>query len=185
MPSENSLKAIDLVKVFLFYGTMSLVGLLWILFADFEVILLGTKGVGIAAMIAFIVFALSNECSEKTQWGKELTELFSQFLTPTTVPVIFFLAAASSIGEELLFRGAIQNQFGLIVASILFGLVHFPAKKAMIPWTITAIVMGFVIGWLYEFSGHLLAPIMLHFLINFLNIWAINQKYGLPKTWNN
>ncbi|MBI4041235.1 MAG: CPBP family intramembrane metalloprotease [Deltaproteobacteria bacterium] len=171
----------ELPKIFVFYAGMSFVGGIWIYAANLPVIFFGTRGVALAAWIAFGVFALSNMCSEKTEWGKKLVELFASFLTPSSNTTIFILALMSSLGEEILFRGAVQNQFGLIVASLLFGLMHFPIKPIMMPWTLTAVIMGFVLGALYQYAGNLMAPILLHFLINFLNIWAINQKYGLSK----
>lgn len=157
---------------------MAVLSLLWIKFAHLPVVFLGAKGIPEASFIAFILYISSHGLTQKTQWGEKLEEFFASLLTPASLPIIFVLAASSSIGEELLFRGAVQNQFGFIAASILFGLVHWPFNKLMIPWTIIAMAVGFVLGGLYIYAGNILAPIMLHFMVNFLNIWTLNQKYG-------
>jgi len=172
----------EIPRVAVFYGAMSGIAAIWIYFSNFKFTFFGTKGMVLATLIAFTLFVLSNECSDKTKWGQKLTHLFKDMLTPLPTGTILLLAVFSAVGEELLFRGAIQNQFGLVIASVLFGLMHFPVMPVMIPWTITAMLMGFVLGGLYMYSGNILAPILLHFLINFLNIWAMNQKHGFDWT---
>ncbi len=171
-------KKIELPKIIFFYGSMAGVALLWIFVMRLPITFFGWEGLPEAYVIAFLIFIFSTAISVKSQWGKKLEELFASLLTPIPIPAILMLSLLSSVGEELFFRGALLNQFGLIISSLLFGLVHFPIYRSMIPWTIMASLMGFVLGGLYLYSGNLLAPIALHFLINFLNIWAINQKYG-------
>lgn len=171
-------KRIELPKIFFFYGSMATIALLWITVMRLPVTFFGFKGLPEAYMIAFLIFIFSTGLSVKSAWAKKLEELFASLLTPIPLPAIFILALLSSVGEELFFRGALLNQFGVVISSLLFGFVHVPIYRSMIPWTIMATVMGFVLGGLYLYSGNLLAPIMLHFLINFLNIWAINQKYS-------
>lgn len=42
----------------------------------------------------------------------------------TTIPGVLTLGLAAAIGEEAIFRGALQPRFGLILTSLLFALVH-------------------------------------------------------------
>ena len=37
---------------------------------------------------------------------------------------LVLLSIFSGVGEEMFFRGAVQPEFGLVVASVLFGIVH-------------------------------------------------------------
>ena len=168
---------IPLRSVLFFYALMTLAAGIWIYAARLPVTLIGIEGLVEAYFLGIALFVISLMLSAKFQWAKELERLFAEVLTPLSWPVIFLLALLSSVSEELFFRGAAQNQFGLIPASLLFGLIHFPVRKTMIPWTLMAVVMGFLLGGLYIYAGNLLAPITLHFLINFANIWIINQKY--------
>lgn len=86
---------------------------------------------------------------------KGVCELFSQ----ATMVDIAYISLLAGIGEEVLFRGVIQNKFGLLVASLLFGLAH-----AITPaYVIVAALMGLYIGFLYEYHGSLLVAIQLHF----------------------
>lgn len=166
----------NISKLVLFYAALSVIGILWIKWGDLDVEFIGTKGILFAVCIGFLIFALSNILTQQCEWAQRLERLFASILTPMSLPTIIAISFFSSIGEEIFFRGAIQNQFGYVPASLLFGLVHFPVQKTMIPWTLMATIMGFVLGGLYLYAGNLLAPITLHFFINALNLWAIDQK---------
>jgi len=157
---------------------MSALALAIIYFFHIKVQFFGLKGLPEAYVATFVLYILSHLFTAKTDWGEKLEEFFASLLVPISIPGILILALSSSIGEELLFRGVLQNLVGLIPSSIIFGLVHVPMNKVMIPWTLIAMMMGFALGGLYIYSGNLLAPVLFHFLINVLNIWTINQKYG-------
>jgi len=129
-------------------------------------------GLGTGIIIVFISLFLSHFFT----WGKNLETEFKKHLTPLSIPTIFGISCTSALGEEFLFRGALQQLVGLYTASVLFGLFHFPFKKELVPWSIMAVLMGFVLGFLFEKTGNLTAPILCHFIINFLNILILNKK---------
>ena len=56
---------------------------------------------------------------------------FARILGPLTWREALLLAAFSSIGEELLFRGALWPHLDLIGTSFLFALVHILPKRAL------------------------------------------------------
>ena len=68
----------------------------------------------------------------------------------------------SGVGEETFFRGAVQQEFGIVVASLLFGLVHVGPDRRYMLWTLWAVLAGFLFGGLYDLTGGLLAPILAH-----------------------
>jgi len=84
------------------------------------------------------------------------------------------LALASAIGEELWFRGALQNFFsdflgpylGLAAQAILFAAGHPAPGKAGRFYMIWAFAAGLVFGGLYLYSGSLIPGILAHFLYN-------------------
>jgi membrane protease YdiL (CAAX protease family) len=76
------------------------------------------------------------------------------------------LAVLSGVGEEALFRGALQPLVGLIPASLLFGLLHVGPDRRYLAWTLSAVVAGFLFGLLYRTTGGLLAPVAAHVLHN-------------------
>jgi membrane protease YdiL (CAAX protease family) len=89
----------------------------------------------------------------------------------------FSAAAAAPVAEEIFFRGLIQTvlfnltarrRLAVIFASLAFGAVHFPN-----PETIPALVaFGLLLGWLYERTGSLAAPILVHALFNLKTLIA-------------
>ncbi len=86
---------------------------------------------------------------------------------------ILGLALLSGVAEELLFRGTLQPWLGITWASIIFGLLHFVPNLVFLPWTIFALITGFIFGWLYEACGTLVAPVTAHITVNWLNLWLI------------
>lgn len=79
---------------------------------------------------------------------------------------LILISVLSGVGEEMFFRGAVQPEFGLAVAAVTFGLVHIGPDRRYLLWTVWAILAGFLFGFLYEFSGGLLAPVVAHSLHN-------------------
>ena len=88
-------------------------------------------------------------------------------LSPVQVAIV---ALVSGVGEELLFRGWLMNETGVLFSSIVFGLIHFPPNRQWLYWPFFAFAMGLVLAWLYIWSGSLLFPILLHAGVNFFNL---------------
>lgn len=61
-----------------------------------------------------------------------------------TVGEWLILALAAGIGEELLFRGALQPVFGLPVTAVLFALGH--VQYGLTPITLLILIIGIVLG---------------------------------------
>ncbi len=80
------------------------------------------------------------------------------------------LAIASGVAEELLFRGAMQGSLGWALTTIFFGIAHVPPSRSLIPWTLSALVVGAGFGALYLVTGELLAPVVAHVVINHENL---------------
>lgn len=62
----------------------------------------------------------------------------------TTIPGILTLGLAAAIGEETIFRGAMQPKFGLILTSILFALTH--ANYGFSLATLIVLIAGLSLG---------------------------------------
>ena len=84
------------------------------------------------------------------------------------------IALAAGFGEELLFRGLLQqglcNCFPdkewavIVVVSLLFGLAHCITAT----YVLLAFFISLYLGWLYAWTGNLLVPILVHSLYDFL-----------------
>ncbi|WP_165967122.1 CPBP family intramembrane glutamic endopeptidase [Jeotgalibacillus sp. S-D1] len=80
---------------------------------------------------------------------------------------IALLALCIATAEELLFRGVIQANSNLVIASLLFAVIHF---RYLNHWylTLNIFVLSFVIGAVFEWSNSLWTTIALHFIVDFL-----------------
>ena len=107
---------------------------------------------------------------------RELENEFRIILGRLSIFDIVVIAMISSIAEETLFRGLLQPFLGLTITSLIFGLLHFPIKQTLLPWTIFAIGMGFLLGGLYLYTESLITPIIAHCLVNLVNIWRIETS---------
>lgn len=77
----------------------------------------------------------------------------------------FMLALASSVGEEILFRGALQPVFGIFLTSLFFALLHM--QYAFTPASI--IIFGIAFGFgLVRQRSNTTAAIIAHFVYNFI-----------------
>jgi membrane protease YdiL (CAAX protease family) len=76
---------------------------------------------------------------------ERLTEqlLGSLFTTPLGILTI---GLSAGLGEETLFRGALQPRFGLILTAIFFALVH--SQYGITLSTVVVLILGFLLGWL-------------------------------------
>lgn len=80
------------------------------------------------------------------------------------------VALASSLGEEMLFRGALVPWIGVIASSLLFGALHQLRGRSRVSWVAFAAVVGLLLGGLFRATGSLLGPIVAHALINGVNL---------------
>jgi membrane protease YdiL (CAAX protease family) len=74
------------------------------------------------------------------------------------------LAVAAGLGEELLFRGALQPVFGLISTSVIFALVH--VQYGFTPFTLFIIMLAIILGLIRRYYSTTIA-IFVHAGYNF------------------
>lgn len=185
--------SLPMAAAVLFYGLMTLVAavLVWWLDLGFlehvdrpitPVWLSGLLGAG----FGIVVVGLSHLADRFFDWARRLNREFNVMLGDLGYPKAFALAALSGVGEELLFRGVIQQYLtgfsgsaivAIFVTGLVFGLVHIgPEPKKFAAWTLMAITLGWAIGALYVVTGNLVAPVVAHFTINFLNLSTLISR---------
>lgn len=124
--------------------------------------------VGLAFGLAMVF--LSRLLTHSWEWARVLHQEFHAVVHELSSKEIFILAAASSAGEEMFFRGAMLPAIGLWSSSALFAAMHVRAQWRFLPWTIMSFIMGLAMGLMHMKLGNLGAPIVAHFTINFLNL---------------
>lgn len=130
--------------------------------------------------VAIAVVLASRLAVTRFEWARMLHRWFRSLLGPLTHGEILVIALASAIGEELLFRGALQPWLGLWAAAATFALVHIGPGFRYWPWTAVAFALGVGLGYMYERTGDLSGPIVAHFVINYLNLGFI-RRHAIPE----
>jgi uncharacterized protein len=80
---------------------------------------------------------------------------------------IALIALVVSLCEEILFRGAIQYAFGPYWTSVLFAAIHVRYLRHWVP-TGMVFLVSYGLGWIMIESGTIWAPILAHFLFDFI-----------------
>ena len=132
------------------------------------------------AALGLVVVGLTRAATARFQWARDLHASFRDLLGPLQARDIAILALASSIGEELLFRGALMPWLGIWLQAAIFALLHVGPGRRFLPWTVSAFVLGLLFGALAQWTGNLGGPIAAHFAINFLNLRYIVGEPALP-----
>lgn len=80
---------------------------------------------------------------------------------------IMLIAVIVAFSEELLFRGIIQTKVGLVLASIIFAIIHY---RYLFNWFLflNIVLLSFFIGIIYQWTNNLAVTIIMHFVIDFL-----------------
>jgi hypothetical protein len=85
------------------------------------------------------------------------------------------LALAAGLGEELLFRGALQPAFGLGFTAVIFGLVH--VQYGLTPITLFVVFLAVILGLIRRLHSTTIA-IFVHAGYNFaLGLLALLATY--------
>lgn len=108
---------------------------------------------------------------EMERQAKEVTELLIQYDSQWGfLKVLFVVAVLPAIGEELFFRGILQNEIRYLTgnihvavwtAAIIFSFAHFQFL-GFVP----RLCLGLMFGYAYVWSGNFWVPVGLHFLNN-------------------
>ena len=130
----------------------------------------------VAAAIAFELALglggalLARACGENLQ----------QLLRPSIESALRGVAAAAGIGEESLFRGALQPIViawtspiaGLIIVSLVFGLLHAASSA----YFLLATAVGAYLGWMTLAFNDLTAPILCHAIYDFVALLWLQRR---------
>ncbi len=127
-------------------------------------LLIGTAAAAIP--FALFCFTLSEKAAGIPLLGslrKMVREEIKAVFASATMLDICLISLWAGLAEELLFRGVIQARWGLVAASVLFGVLHFVTPA----YALLAMVIGFYIGLVYHFFQSPLIPIQLHAIYDF------------------
>jgi len=128
---------------------------------DWNILLVGLTG-GAAVVVMDFIFMKYLPKSYYDDGG-----LNERIFRNRSVVQIMLIAALVAISEEILFRGVIQTNTGLIISSIIFAVVHY---RYLFNWFLftNIILLSFLIGYIYLVTNNLVVTIVMHFFIDFI-----------------
>jgi membrane protease YdiL (CAAX protease family) len=158
-------------------------------------------GVGLLATVPMLAALV---VIRRLSWGpvRRLCRLVDEHLMPLFADASLFglllLSLAAGLGEEVLFRGVLQNWFArwfggdlgswgaLLLVSLLFGCCHWLNAT----YAVFAFLVGLYLGIVYWLSGSLLCVVVAHAVYDFVAlVWLLrlaaveaeNKKAVVPE----
>ena len=135
----------------------------------------------LGVLVAGMTIALTRAVVPRAAWGRELHAHLRPVVRTSDDSTLLLLAIASSIGEELFFRGFLTQIVGVVLSSVAFGLLHQVRGRARWVWAAWAAVTGALFSGIFELSGHLAGPIAAHAAINWANLRYLRDTDPAPK----
>jgi membrane protease YdiL (CAAX protease family) len=152
-----------------------------LLFASPEAALRGVRwgsDVGLGLVVGALGIALSLVFTRLSAAGDRRARALAAALGELRPRDCVALALASAVGEEALFRGALQPSLGLALASLAFAAMHFAPRRELRPWSLFAFGGGLALGLLFVATGNLVASVTAHATLNAVNLALLTRLYG-------
>ena len=106
-------------------------------------------------------------------------QMLLMVLTGVVAEEVFFRGALlhylENFASENLVPGRIQDGFGLVVSSLIFGVVHGGLWGKYVLWSLWAMGAGLVFGGLMLFTQSLWSPIVAHGMVNAYFFWSLKR----------
>ncbi len=121
-------------------------------------------------------FKLMEDQTDQILKGLLQMEHVGEFLANLTI-----IAVLPAIGEELVFRGVVQQQLmrrinnpwvAILVSAFIFSMAHFQFEGFL-----PRMLLGIILGWLYWQSRNFWVPVLAHFFNNGIQV-AGQYLYG-------
>ena len=168
----------------LFQGGIGVIGLLAILIFGIPVLLVGPGlwpsllygAVGAAGTYGMLLLLTRVPGLFPENLERQMQGLYD-FATGYSPAVLVLLSLLAGVGEELLFRGAIQGWLmahtdpvtAVLAASVLFGLVHYVSFT----YFLVATGLGLILGAAYVLSESLTLVMIWHALYDMLALYCL------------
>jgi membrane protease YdiL (CAAX protease family) len=130
--------------------------------------------VGAAVTFAFMVImglVLTGLVDMGWMEEPETSELVLALQPQLTLFLVIAIPLTAAVTEEVFFRGILQPRVGLVVSSLLFGLVHIGYGTWL--QIVAPVVLGLFFGLMYRFTKTLWAPIAGHFTFDFVQLLGL------------
>ena len=130
---------------------------------------------------ASLAIILTRLAMQRAAWARALHGELRPLVRDEGGGVILLMALASSVGEELFFRGFLSVTIGVVLSSLAFGALHQVRGRGRIGWAASAFAMGIFLSLVYGITGQLVGCIVAHALVNVVNLQYLRDHDPNPK----
>lgn len=131
-------------------------------------------------MLALLSWATSTVWQPMVELRAQVTWMVGELFGKATLLELASISVAAGVGEELLFRGALQPlaerwwgpAIGLIAVSLLFGAAH----AASTTYFLLATGVGLYLGWLSQRFDDLVTPMFVHSAYDFAALAVLRNR---------
>ena len=131
-------------------------------------------------MLAIFLLLVNSNWPMMRQLREQVQWLIDEMFPSRRIGQFAMVAILAGVGEELLFRGAMQSilgnwttpVIGLVITSLLFGLAHALSKL----YFLFAVAVGAFLGWMTLKYNDLVAPMVAHGVYDFLALVYLSRR---------
>jgi membrane protease YdiL (CAAX protease family) len=138
--------------------------------------------IALGLALGLAIVGLSQLWTKLWPSGEAVARMLGESIGELRLRDCALLALVSGFAEEMFFRGALQPELGLVAASVVFGLAHLVPRWPLVLWSLFAVAIGFVFGWVFDWTGSLWAPAIAHVVVNGVNLPILSRRYGRGAT---
>lgn len=133
-------------------------------------------------MFAVLLISMRLSWGPFTRLRRELEEKVRPLFANSKMIDLALIALFAGLGEELIFRGWLQGVLiaktnvwmGILLSSLIFGLVHYISTD----YAIYAFITGIYLGLIYQVSDNLFIVMMIHAVYDFAALVYLVRKGG-------
>ncbi|MGI9458208.1 MAG: CPBP family intramembrane glutamic endopeptidase [Aeoliella sp.] len=180
-----------LTFAFLFEGSLAVIGALLAWLAEVplakllwpaDITLALARGLmGTLLMMPLLVILLHARWRPIARLRRLVSRFVRQLFGDAPIWQLALIALVAGLGEEVLFRGAIQPLairatgplVGLVITSLLFGLAH--AASPTYFWLAAGV--GLYLGAIAMATGEILSAVIIHSLYDFVALTCLSHRY--------
>ena len=179
-----------LISSFLLEGVLAGIFFIWANFKAYNLVLWPNMqevliGAFLCLPLLLINYLIFGPLSYKIPRLKICYEFKDKIVRPLAESLNYksslFIAACAALGEELFFRGFIQTELGILIASMLFSLMHFgPAAKRYASIAFLYFLIGIYFGVIVQHFASLWIAIITHALYDYIALIYMKYFYISP-----
>jgi len=131
-------------------------------------------------MVVGLVLLTRSRWSPLADLRQQVESLVRELFFHSSWAELAMISLAAGVGEELLFRGALQPLVagwtnpvvGVVLVGVIFGALHAVSKT----YFVLATIVGIYFGWMAYAYDDLIAPIATHTLYDFVALVYVQRR---------